>query len=52
MGVAVVQDKVVTLLSHGKASIDQDETQKGIYLSGIKEHRKNLETTFLEIIKS
>ena len=26
--------------------------EKGIYLSGIKEHRKNLETTFLEIIKS
>jgi CHAT domain-containing protein len=29
----LVQDKVVTLLSHGRASIDQDETQKGIYLS-------------------
>lgn len=27
------QDKVLTLLSHGKATSDQDETLKGIYLS-------------------
>ena len=26
-------DKIVTLLSHGKATIDEDESKKGIYLS-------------------
>lgn len=34
------------------ASLNKALAEKGIYLSSLKEHRKNLESTFLEIIKS
>lgn len=33
------------------SEINKKLSDRGIYLSGIKEHRKNLESTFLEIIK-
>ncbi|MCE3296049.1 MAG: transporter ATP-binding protein [Crocinitomicaceae bacterium] len=33
------------------SEINKKLSSQGIYLSGIKEHRKNLESTFLEIIK-
>ncbi|MGV3632310.1 MAG: ABC transporter ATP-binding protein [Bacteroidota bacterium] len=33
------------------SEINKKLSAQGIYLSGIKEHRKNLESTFLEIIK-
>lgn len=34
------------------ADLNRLIAEKGIYLSGLREHRKNLETTFLEIIES
>lgn len=34
------------------ADLNKELVSQGIYLSGIQEHRKNLETTFLEIIKA
>jgi ABC-2 type transport system ATP-binding protein len=34
------------------ASLNKALAEKGIFLSSLKEHRKNLESTFLEIIKS
>lgn len=34
------------------AELNKELVAQGIYLSGIQEHRKNLESTFLEIIKS
>lgn len=34
------------------ASLNKELAQQGIYLSGLKEYRKNLESTFLEIIKA
>lgn len=33
------------------ADVNKALAERGIFLSGIKEHRKNLESTFLEIIK-
>lgn len=34
------------------ALLNKQLAEKGIYLSGLREHRKNLETTFLEIVEA
>ena len=52
----LVKEEGGELLISLHENIDPSEINKklsaqGIYLSGIKEHRKNLESTFLEIIK-
>ncbi|PHR43928.1 MAG: ABC transporter ATP-binding protein [Fluviicola sp.] len=33
------------------AQINQTFAEKGVYLSGLRDHKKNLESTFLEIVK-
>lgn len=34
------------------SSLNRQLAEKGVYLSGLREHRKNLESTFLEIIEA
>jgi len=36
---------------HTNAQINQMFAEKGVYLSGLRDHKKNLESTFLEIVK-
>lgn len=44
--------KVSISSNYDSSELNKALSNKGIYLSELKEHRKNLESTFLEIIKS
>ena len=47
------EEIVISLQEHiDPSEINRKLSAQGIYLSGLKEHRKNLESTFLEIIKA
>ncbi|TNE56323.1 MAG: ABC transporter ATP-binding protein [Bacteroidetes bacterium] len=48
----VDQEIMISVDDHlNPADINKKLVEHGIYLSGIREHRKNLESTFLEIVK-
>jgi len=55
-GVKIIQttaeELTVTLSGLSPAQVNQTLAEKGVYLSGLSEHRKSLETTFLELIEA
>ena len=54
--ISIIDEPVGELLiavdeKHTNADINKLFAEKGVYLSGLRDHKKNLESTFLEVVK-
>lgn len=48
----VIDELLITVdEQHTNAQVNQLFAEKGVYLAGLRDHKKNLESTFLEIVK-